>query len=156
MIRYGNNLYSVERVHCCHGSRTIPTYAAHYDEAGRLLVESDGTHDLYADIQSHAESVDINVILARYAAGDSSALEKVQTQYMDVTEMPKTYAEMLNCTIAAEQYFYSLPPEVREQFNNSVTEYLAAVLQAAERPQPVESAEEPTSESEVTPDDAKH
>ena len=70
-------------------------YAGSYNERGQVELKEDGTEDLYAFIQSFAESTDIHAILKRYQNGEVDVLEKVQGFYGDITEMPHTYAEAL-------------------------------------------------------------
>lgn len=95
------------------------------DDGTWTLVES-GVHDLYAEIQSHAGSVDIHEILRRFAQGDVGALERIQGAYGDFTQMPTTFAEALNTMLAAEQYFLGLPVETRAQFNHDYRQFIAA------------------------------
>ena len=102
------------------------TYAGHYDEKGRVVLEESGRENIYDQIQSHAESCDIHVLMKRYINGDVSALSQAQGQYLDVTEFPKTYADMLNFVNDMERSFMSLPADVRAKFGNSFSEYLAA------------------------------
>ena len=102
------------------------TYAGHYDEKGRVVLEESGRENIYDQIQSHAESCDIHVLMKRYMNGDASSLSQAQGQYLDVTEFPKTYADMLNFVNDMELSFMSLPAEVRAKFGNSFSEYLAA------------------------------
>ena len=90
------------------------------------LVEA-GEESLYDSIQSWKDSVDINVILARYANGDVDALSKVQGAFGDFSQFPKTYAEMLNRVIQGKQMFASLPLEIREKFNHNFAEFIAAM-----------------------------
>ena len=68
-------------------------YAGSYNERGQVELKEDGTEDLYAFIQSFAESTDIHSILRRFENGEVNVLEKVQGFYGDVTEMPKTFSE---------------------------------------------------------------
>lgn len=65
------------------GSRFRPFYKMVDDE----LVE-DGLDNIYERIQSFADSVDINKIVQRYAAGDTYALEQRLASYVDVTGVP--------------------------------------------------------------------
>ena len=102
------------------------TYAGHYDEKGRVVLEESGRENIYDQIQSHAESCDIHVLMKRYMNGDVSALSQVQGQFLDVTDFPKTYADMLNFVNDMERSFMSLPADVRAEFGNSFSEYLAA------------------------------
>lgn len=102
------------------------TYAGHYDEKGRVVLEESGRENIYDQIQSYAESCDIHVLMKRYMNGDVSALSQAQGQFLDVTDFPKTYADMLNFVNDMERSFMSLPADVRAEFGNSFSEYLAA------------------------------
>ncbi len=86
-----------------------------------------GEESLYDSIQSWKDSVDINVILARYANGDVDALSKVQGAFGDFTQFPSTYAEMLNRVIQGKHMFESLPLEIREKYNHDFGQFIAAM-----------------------------
>ncbi len=101
-------------------------YSGSYNERGQVELKEDGTEDLYAFIQSFAESTDIHAILKRYQNGEVDVLEKVQGFYGDITEMPHTYAEALQRIADSEKVFMSLPVEVRAKFGHSFSEFLAA------------------------------
>lgn len=115
-----------DRISCNPGSPIHITYAGHYDEKGRVVLEESGRENIYDLIQSHAESCDIHVLMKRYLNGDVTALSQVQGQYLDATQFPKTYADMLNFVNEQERAFMALPADVRAKFGNSFTEYLAA------------------------------
>lgn len=111
----------------CAGSGGIEIeYAPKYAADGTLTLKEVGKHDLYADIQSHADSVDLNNILARYSNGDPSALNVRTGNYGDFVGMPKTYAELLNRTLDGERQFNQLPLEVREKFDYDFGKWLAS------------------------------
>lgn len=114
-----------ERIHPCAGSRVKQLYAGRYDANGRVVLEEKGTEDLYAYIQSFADSVDINVILARFANGDTEALSRAQGFYADVTDFPPNMADALNRINQAEEMFKSLPLEVRQKFDCSFEQFLS-------------------------------
>lgn len=114
-----------ERIHPCSGSRVKQLYAGRYDANGRVVLEEKGTDDLYAYIQSFADSVDINVILARFANGDTAALSRAQGFYADVTDFPSNMAEALNKINEFEEMFKSLPLEVRQKFDCSFEQFLS-------------------------------
>lgn len=116
-----------QRVHEVLGSREKQLYAPIYDDRGVLYLKETGKHDLYAEIQSHRDSVDIHVLLARYRNGDAEALQRVQGVYGDFTQMPTTFAEALNTLIAAEQCFQSLPVEVRSRFGHDLNRFIASM-----------------------------
>lgn len=101
-------------------------YSGSYNERGQVELKEDGTEDLYAFIQSFAESTDIHAILRRFNNGEVDVLEKVQGFYGDVTEMPRTYAEALQRIADSEKVFMSLPVDVRAKFGHSFSEFLAA------------------------------
>lgn len=109
----------------CAGSRVKFTFAGHYDDKGRVVLEEVGKINLYDEIQSHAQSVDIHTLLKRFNNGDPTALTSRQGIFADVTEMPKTYAEFLNKMISLENGFNSLPADVKQKFGNSFQQFLA-------------------------------
>lgn len=109
------------------GSRVKQLYTPKFNDSGVLYLEEAGKHDLYAEIQSHRDSVDIHVLLARYRNGDESAFERIQGAYGDFTKMPATFAEALNTMIAAEQYFKSLPVEVRSKYGHDFNQFISAM-----------------------------
>lgn len=109
------------------GSREKVLYAPQIAKDGTYELIESGRDDLYASIQSHAESVDIHVILDRYVRGDLGALSRVQGVYADVTGVPGSYAELLNLVIAGEAQFNSLPLETRAKFDHSYAKWIAAM-----------------------------
>lgn len=109
------------------GSREKIIYGPIFDKQGRMSLEEIGKENLYDYIQSHADSVDINIILKRFEQGDVSVLSRVQGAYGDFTQLPKTFAEALNTLIAAEQYFNSLPLEVRARFDHNFNQFIASM-----------------------------
>lgn len=115
-----------DRIFSDPGSPEHITYAGHYDEKGRVVLEESGRENIYDFIQSHAESCDIHVLMKRYQNGDINALSKKQGFYGDFLDFPKTYAEALNHMNEMERQFMALPVETREKFGNSFTEFLAA------------------------------
>ena len=72
-----------DRVFTDSGSPEHITYAGHYDEKGRVVLEEAGRENLYDYIQSYAESCDIHVLMKRYANGDVDALSQKQGFYGD-------------------------------------------------------------------------
>ena len=98
------------------GSRIKQLYEARVDNQGHIDLVESGTEDLYDYIQSFKESCDINTIVKRFAAGDTDVLARRQATYGDFTELPRTYAELLNTVIQGENYFNSLPFEMPKLF----------------------------------------
>lgn len=109
------------------GDRIVQLYTPALNADGRIDLVESGKHNLYADIQSHKESVDIKVILERFERGDMNVLNRRSGLYLDVTDMPKTYAEMYQRIMDAEAQFMALPVDVREKFNHSPQEFFASI-----------------------------
>ncbi len=120
----------VRRVVSEPGNPIKQLYSGSYNERGQVVLNEDGTEDLYAFIQSFAESTDIHAIMRRYQNGEVDVLEKVQGFYGDITEMPHTYAEALQRISDSEKVFMSLPVEVRAKFGHSFSEFLSASQEA--------------------------
>lgn len=115
------------RYHAPTGSRVQDVRSAKVDPKGNLTIVSIGQKDLYAEIQSHALSVDIHEIVRRFTAGDQDALSRMQGFYADFADMPSTYQEVLNAVIAGEQSFNSLPVEIKQRFGNNFASWLIAM-----------------------------
>lgn len=117
-----------DRVYVDPGSRTKTLYGPIFDKDGVMDLIPTGKANLYDEIQSHADSVDIHVLLKRYAeSGDPALFSRVQGAYGDFTEMPTTFAGALNTLIAAEAYFNGLPVDVRAQFGHSFQQFIASM-----------------------------
>lgn len=125
MMNFRTMYDDFERVPSNPGSPEEPEYAPVVDESGAISLEVVGTTDVRSFIDSFRESCDLNVILARYANGDVSALSQRQGTFFDATAMPSTYAEMLQTVITAEAEFNKLPLVVRERFDNSFQKWLS-------------------------------
>lgn len=102
-------------------------YSPSFDSSGHMELKEAGKESLYQFIQSHKESTDIRVILARFTAGDVTALAKRQMFYADLTEFPSTYADVVNTMHGAEDYFTHLPVEVRAKFGHDFNKFLASL-----------------------------
>ncbi len=126
MTQFKTQYDARDRIKSNPGNPIKQLYCGSYNERGQVELKEDGTEDLYAFIQSFAESTDIHSILQRYQNGEVDVLEKVQGFYGDITEMPHTYAEALQRIADSEKVFMSLPVEVRAKFGHSFSEFLAA------------------------------
>lgn len=109
------------------GNRFNPTYSVVYDKNGVKDLEVSGRVDTYAEIQSFADSVDLNLILERFANGDVDAINRRTGQYLDLTGMPRNIHEVYQLIANATDYFEHLPTDFKSQYGNSVSQFLAAV-----------------------------
>lgn len=95
-----------------------------FSDDGNYILVPAGEVSVYDEIQSHAESCDINILMKRYLNGDATALSRAQGAYFDASSMPRTYAEMLNMVLDAENAFNSLPVDERAKFDHSFEKWL--------------------------------
>ena len=105
------------------GSPIAPVYKLTVDND----LEEDGEINLYDEIQSHADSVDIYTILSRFEQGDESVLSKRNGQYVDLTQLPTTFAEMHQKIIDAENEFNALPLEIRSEYEFDISKFIADI-----------------------------
>ena len=100
------------------GNRMEPHYVERYDEHGHPYLVKDGETDTYAIIQSHKEECDINLMLQRYAAGDTSMM-RPDAKYIDTSNLPTTIHEYFNLMNAQREKFDALPVAIKQKFENS-------------------------------------
>ena len=124
-MKFRTQYEACDRVFSNVGTLAHIIYSPVCDKDGNMHLEESGREDIYDFIQSHKDSCDIHMILARYANGDLTALSKRQGTYGDFTQLPKTYVEVLNSVIGAKNYFMSLSVEEREKYGHSFERFLA-------------------------------
>lgn len=100
------------------GERIKQNYTASRLSDGIIRLIPSDTIDLQEYIDSFAESCSIEHILALCAAGDTSVLSRAQGAYLDTTELPKTFREMLDVVIDGRSKFDSLPVDIKKKFDN--------------------------------------
>lgn len=102
------------------GSPTLDIYEYKVDKSGiRELVKTDRKENVYDRIQADYDSTDINKLMLKFALGDTSAINQKDVFYGDVTEMPKTYAELFDRVEECKRVFDTLPADLKAMFNNS-------------------------------------
>ena len=106
------------------GSREANDYNIVIDERGHKKLECVGTHDIYEEIQSYAEECKIENIIARAAAGDSTALNARKGFYADITNTPRDLKEAQDSILKLSNGFYDLPSDIRAKFDNSVEKFV--------------------------------
>ena len=107
------------------GSKLISKYALKIDEkTGYEYLAPTGEYDnVYDRIQADYPSTDINILMERFALGDTEAINIKPGFYADVSDMPKTYAELFQRYEDSKKFFDELPADLKEMFNNSFTEF---------------------------------
>lgn len=107
------------------GDRMHPIYKPVVDNLGRIELKVTGYEDTDEIIESYRESADIEIIMKRIANGEVDLLDRHKGYYGDFTQMPKTYAEMLQLQIDSKNMFDHLPVEIKKKFNNDANEFFA-------------------------------
>lgn len=109
------------------GLKEQPILGYKYDESGKKTLVIKGIKDRYKEAQDALPGVELKGLLERYANGDLTALERVKGMYGDFTETPTSYIEALNTVQDATEAFNRLPKEIKEAYNNNVTEFVADI-----------------------------
>lgn len=111
------------------GVRLITTYKLSYDDDGTKELVVDGYKDIYEEIQSHADSVDIHKIVERCTmTGDMSELYKTEGFYGDLAMFPTTRAEALQMLAEAQNIWDKLPVDVKKKFDNNVDNFFSTAF----------------------------
>ena len=127
-----NNLYRNSHVDCPCGSPVRDRYVKDTTEYPPKLRKV-GTTDQQALIQSFADECDVNRIVARYEAGDFSALSRVQGLYTDCTQYPHEPIEALNLSVKVNQMWDSLTPEDKAKFGTQEA-FIDALVNSLDNP----------------------
>ena len=117
---------SMEDVSPSGGSRIAPVFQEITNDDGVREVVQIGVTDVQDYIQASFEDTLIYNVLARVASGDTSLLNQVAGEYLDLTDLPKNIHEASRLVNQSEQFFSSLPADVRKEFHNDFHEFLAA------------------------------
>ena len=72
---------------------------------GCFTIEESGVFDLQEQINANASSCDINVLVARYNAGDLTALSRRQGVFGDFSSAPDSYRQALEIVKGYESAF---------------------------------------------------
>lgn len=108
------------------GSRFKVKYSGRYDDEGRVVLDEVGVEDTYEYIQSFSDDVDINRIMEQFTrTGDDSLLNRVKGWYMDVSELPDNWPEVLNIINRGKEEFAKMPAEFKEMYGNDFARFAA-------------------------------
>lgn len=116
---FNNDIFS------CAGSPLKTLYSPVVNDDGTIDLVPSGVENLQDYIESSAAECDIRNMISRFVNGDLNALNKRQGVYGDFTNMPTTYAEMLQLQIDSQRYFDGLPVDIKEKFNNDSNQFFA-------------------------------
>ena len=115
------------------GSEEMMTYQLRLTKTGKKVLVEDKKINIYNIIQEDREEADLHTIINRAVSGDLSAIQRLQAQangekgIVDLTKVPNNLIEAKQMLVDAEKEWLKLPLEIRQKYNNSKTEFLAAV-----------------------------
>lgn len=124
MIKFNSRTNKPKTISAPSGEKFANEYAMQIDEKGHKTLKKVGETNIYEKIQSNLEETLIENILTRAAMGDSKALNRVQGNYIDCTEMPETLADAQNRILLLKSEFDRLPIELRREYNFSAEEFV--------------------------------
>lgn len=105
---------------CCDPGNPIKdVFDPVFNKDGTITLVKTGEINSDDEINSYAESCSIENILARYANGDASALNRYEPLYLDLTEFPTNYIEVMQHAINAERGFDALPVDIKSKYDNN-------------------------------------
>lgn len=108
------------------GEFTRSTYKAVLRKDGEYDLIEDGIELTYEKTQSFKDSVDVNLIVQRYAAGDVYALEQSVGSYGDFISIPGSYRDVLNSIVEARNAYEMSDMDVSfEEFISKALEPLS-------------------------------
>lgn len=127
MFRNKYQLREVEPQFSEPGSPIKLVRAGQLDKDNNLKVVVKGEENLYAYINSFAESVDINVIMNRFLNGDKEILLQRAGAYLDISELPNSFQELVDININAQNVYNTLPIEIKEKFHNNINQFISTM-----------------------------
>lgn len=133
------NKYDRKEIFTCPGNEIEEEWELQVNEKGIKEPVKVGEIDVHKEINSHRDSVDLNMLIARFNSGDYEALNRRVATYFDATEMPTTLAEAYRIAENGKTFFDKLNPDIKEKFNNDYGQFLAmygtdAFVKAFEKP----------------------
>ncbi len=121
------NIYERIVVKSCPGTPEKVIYGSKVLKNGRIATFEKGKENYYEYIQSFAETVDIEKTIQKFINGDVNALNQRKGEFIDCTQFPTNYAEVLNVINNATNLFNSLPIDDRAKFNFNLNEFIASI-----------------------------
>jgi hypothetical protein len=86
-----------------------------------------GSHDIYQDIQSYKDDVDIYKLIEKFDSGDLLALNQAgEGVYGDTTKIPTNPIEGHKLTAEAIQNWTQLPAGLRKLFDDDIDKFIAS------------------------------
>lgn len=86
-----------------------------------------GSHDIYKEIQSYKDDVDIYKLIEKFDSGDLLALNNAgDGQYVDTTKIPTNVLEGHKLTAEAISNWSKLPSGLRKLFDDDIEKFVSS------------------------------
>lgn len=95
------------------GDKVQVEHTPHMGLDGRRKLEKDNPKPIYEMIQASREQCEIERIVKRALQGDTSVLNAIEGQYLDITGAPKSLAQAQQIIINAKYQFEQLDAETK-------------------------------------------
>lgn len=109
------------------GTKVVYEHREEFDLKGKRRLVKDVPVAIYEKIQASAEQCDIQNIIRRATEGDTSLLNAVNGQYLDITDAPSSLAEAQKMIIRAKEDFEKLDKDIKKKFDYSAEKYVAEI-----------------------------
>lgn len=107
------------------GDKIQVEHTPHMGLDGRRKLIKDNPKPIYEMIQASREQCEIERIVKRALQGDTSVLNAMEGQYIDITGAPKSLAQAQQIIINAKHQFEQLDTETKKKFDNNVEVFIA-------------------------------
>ena len=101
-------------------------YKATYDKNGVRSLKVDKKVNIYEKIQEFANDVSLSSIFSKYGLNVYDQLKQSEEQLVDLTNLPTNLMEVMTVIDDAKYAFDRQSKEVKQKFNNSFKEFIAA------------------------------
>lgn len=110
------------------GSPIKTNYSLRIDKFGKHYLEASGFTNTFEFIQSFHDSTEVHKLIEKYSMlGDPSLFQNRSGSYGDFTNLPTTLADVYRSVAEANDFFKSLPIEIKREFNHSPSEFFASI-----------------------------
>ena len=126
VIPFGNKYFGiVSTLKSPIGDKIQMEHTPHMDMDGHRTLIKDNPKPIYEMIQAHKEQCEIDRIVKRALNGDTSVLNAMDGQYIDITGAPQSLAHAQQIIIEAKRQFNELDTDTKAKFENNPEVFVA-------------------------------
>lgn len=107
------------------GSQDKILYSPIVNPDGTVTLEESGKENIKEKINAQLPVTDMAWIVKQIALGNTSVLAQKTPIYGDFTQMPRSYAEVLQLYIDGQRAFDTLSADIRAKFDNDFMQWFA-------------------------------